>query len=414
RAKRKQLGDGSRGIFEELPGASDDVPPSTTPPNASQQQEQPLALPTADPRETAGEPSSRAVNGSGEGKDGESGKKSKSAQRNCVGCGSNAHCLMRFLRAGPDGIMKGYPICNTLELSLAQCSQYRSKSLKEKMDTVVTVRQNMPTFVHIKVWIDLVRQACPEEKPERFPWSTEFTMYKTAGFLAQVQLVIISSSAHGASQRLRSEQAARMEANARAAFVAIREQTDQAIHQMVINHSVEEDEVEAVDQHNDVVMTTDDRVRSGNVISTDGEGRENLTDAHTIDRGLTTPEEDANDQVFRDRDNAKAPQPYCFTTMGPVVEEWRTRQWRPMCEKAAIEDLQGEQIIPEHPSPITGGKQWSLEDVKAGSFELFYKHAGHAKPIDMYDEFPRVKPELDEPALQALQRLRDPAKHGSA
>ncbi|KAF4341437.1 hypothetical protein FBEOM_4598 [Fusarium beomiforme] len=79
-------------------------------------------------------------------------------------------------------------------------------------------------------------------------------------------------------------------------------------------------------------------------------------------------------------------------------------------DRIHLYDFMGEQIIPENPSPITGGEQWSLEDAKVGSFELFYMHAGHAKPIDMYGEFARAKPELDQPALQALQRLRDHSK----
>ncbi|KAF4333742.1 hypothetical protein FBEOM_12429 [Fusarium beomiforme] len=218
----------------------------------------PLALPPIDPRETSGEPSSRAEKGS---KDGESGKNDHSSQRTCAGCGSRTHLLSRCLHAGPDGLMHGCSICNTLEHNLTECSEYRSKNVNQKVDIVVQDRGNMPAFVDVKVWIDLVREA--HRNPQKLPWSPEYTICQTSVCISQLQRVLdlsilselpvdpatrswsrleIDGSHEGDSGRISIRSANRMEAVVCASLVAIREQADQALRQMTLEQPASEDE----------------------------------------------------------------------------------------------------------------------------------------------------------------------------
>ncbi|KAF5547750.1 hypothetical protein FMEXI_5076 [Fusarium mexicanum] len=102
----------------------------------------------------------------------------------CVGCKSNNHRLDRCLKAGADGYMKGCPYCDTMDHNANACRHpdlLNDKS--ERAKYFVNFRHNMPSFLNIKSWYDLVNKNVHRSKLREnteFPWTPEFTKSKAA------------------------------------------------------------------------------------------------------------------------------------------------------------------------------------------------------------------------------------------
>ncbi|KAF5580050.1 uncharacterized protein FSUBG_13489 [Fusarium subglutinans] len=102
----------------------------------------------------------------------------------CVGCKSNEHRLDRCLKAGADGYMKGCPYCDTMDHNANACRHpdlLNDKS--ERAKYFVKFRRNMPSFLNIKSWYDLVNKNVHRSQLREnteFPWTPEFTKSKAA------------------------------------------------------------------------------------------------------------------------------------------------------------------------------------------------------------------------------------------
>ncbi|KAJ4262939.1 hypothetical protein NW762_006552 [Fusarium torreyae] len=95
--------------------------------------------------------------------------------RNCVGCGSNTHNLIRCLKVGPDGLMAGRPKCNTLDHGVAQRPRLLANiALMRRM--LVDGRGNMPAFQSAYSSVSIVRASMVSgAKPlKRLPWTPAF------------------------------------------------------------------------------------------------------------------------------------------------------------------------------------------------------------------------------------------------
>ncbi|SCO55385.1 uncharacterized protein FFMR_12541 [Fusarium fujikuroi] len=95
----------------------------------------------------------------------------------CVGCKSDQHYIDRCLKASDNGLMKGCPVCNTLEHSAEDCNSPRVLDDVDRTCEFVYRRRNMPSFLTFESWYDLVRDnASPAPtNMDRFPWTPEFT-----------------------------------------------------------------------------------------------------------------------------------------------------------------------------------------------------------------------------------------------
>ncbi|KAF5641063.1 uncharacterized protein FTJAE_4245 [Fusarium tjaetaba] len=101
----------------------------------------------------------------------------------CAGCGSSSHRLNICMKAGSvTGLMKGCPWCNTLNHSLANCSD--TKHDLAMLLEAIQMRANMPFFLPTQGWVHVVRAAVADghKPPNSFPWTTGFTkkIYKSA------------------------------------------------------------------------------------------------------------------------------------------------------------------------------------------------------------------------------------------
>ncbi|KAF4947788.1 hypothetical protein FSARC_13883 [Fusarium sarcochroum] len=114
----------------------------------------------------------RGGRGRGQGRGGGPGL-APANQTTCAECGSEAHDLMKCLRACANGFMRGCPRCNTLMHSAEQC--IRLEKPKDKSYFLIQKRGNMPSFLDVKAIVDVVRQVPATKIPGRFPWTTEFT-----------------------------------------------------------------------------------------------------------------------------------------------------------------------------------------------------------------------------------------------
>lgn len=95
----------------------------------------------------------------------------------CVRCKSDQHYLDRCLKASDNGLMKGCPVCNTLDHSAEDCNNPRVLNDVDRMNEFVYRRRNMPSFLTFESWYELVRDnANPSPTDmDRFPWTHEFT-----------------------------------------------------------------------------------------------------------------------------------------------------------------------------------------------------------------------------------------------
>ncbi|KAF4944984.1 hypothetical protein FGADI_12243 [Fusarium gaditjirri] len=178
-AKRRRVGNTSCNIFEGLPALPEPIHglPQPLPPAV------PLLIHSPPPPETVDEPSTCAGDGS---RDGSAGIY-QSAQMTCVGCGSHTNSLTTCFRAGPDGVVIGCYICNTLEHNLIRCRKFKKKTPMSKMLSVVTRRKRMPTcmawtkdVIDARDAEDLPRHAFRSANPPNRPQSTLLLTTKSA------------------------------------------------------------------------------------------------------------------------------------------------------------------------------------------------------------------------------------------
>lgn len=89
--------------------------------------------------------------------------------------------------------MRGCPLCDTDWHDLVHCRKFKEMSVDDKMSVMVISRRNMPSFAPVEVWMELVREACPGEKPEAYPWSQMLTRVLPADLIADLQDGVDSS-----------------------------------------------------------------------------------------------------------------------------------------------------------------------------------------------------------------------------
>ncbi|KAH7254263.1 uncharacterized protein BKA55DRAFT_567298 [Fusarium redolens] len=104
----------------------------------------------------------------------------------CVGCESDKHCLDTCLKAGDNGLMKGCPLCNTLDHQASNCRSGLLKVKKDRVYQFVFKRRNMPSFLNFKSWFELVSANVRPTDRECFPWTPEFTK-SNAAHIEQLQ-----------------------------------------------------------------------------------------------------------------------------------------------------------------------------------------------------------------------------------
>ncbi|KAJ4262934.1 hypothetical protein NW762_006547 [Fusarium torreyae] len=92
----------------------------------------------------------------------------------CAGCGSGKHKLMACLNAGPDGMMKGCPWCDTLGHSFDQCPSTNNNTFNQLF--LVMSRANMPSFQATQSWVNTVRAVVADGPCDltNFPWTSDF------------------------------------------------------------------------------------------------------------------------------------------------------------------------------------------------------------------------------------------------
>lgn len=110
--------------------------------------------------------------------------KRKGPKVKCGGCGSKTHQLLQCLKAGPTGLMKGCPKCNTINHDIDGCIKMRD--LKIRFQVLVMKRGHMPAFATKKLefhWATVFREwpvrqesfGQRRKKDPRLPWTPEFT-----------------------------------------------------------------------------------------------------------------------------------------------------------------------------------------------------------------------------------------------